>query len=106
MSDVINVADPRGKNIKCTRDCWYGHVLNGHPFLKKSLKAVRTTITKPDFIHNDRFSLTVENYYRKVSGPNGDSFYRITVEFNSGSGEVRTVYKCSRAKNGEIQIWP
>jgi hypothetical protein len=106
MSDLFNVADPRGKNVKCTKDCWYGHVINRRPFLNNYIRAVKTTIRKPSFINSDRFSLTTENYYRKVVRPNGGFYYRVTVEFYSGSGEVRTEYKCDSTKNGEVQIWP
>ena len=104
--NLINVTDPRGKSVRCTKDCWYGHIIARHPKLTKSKNDVATTISKPDFINSDRFSSTAENYYRKGSDSNGEFYYRVTVEFDSGSGEVRTVFKCDSTKNGEAQIWP
>lgn len=106
MSDLFNVSDPRGKNIKCTKECWYGHVVYRHPFLDHYIRAVKTTLRKPSFINSDRFSSTAENYYRKVVKPNGEYYYRVTVEFNGGNGVVRTVYKCDSTKKKEVQIWP
>ena len=106
MSDIINVTDPKGRNIRCTRDCWYGHVLIRHPFLHKSMKSVIRTITRPDFINSDRTSSTVEIYYRKIANSSGEYYYRIAVEFNGGNGEIKTVYKRNSTKTGETQIWP
>ena len=102
MSDIIDVIDPRGKKIVCTKQCWYGHVLIRHPFLRTSVKAIKKTVEKPDFINQDTLSQKKEIYYRK----SGNSYFRVVVEFSSNNGEFRTVYKSDSVKNGEVQLWP
>jgi hypothetical protein len=87
MSNIIDVTDPRGKKVICTKGCWYGHVLERHPFLRYSLKTAKKTIEKPNFINSSGQDSQREVYYRKT----GDKYFRIVIESNAENGEVRSV---------------
>ena len=100
---LINVTDPRGKKIICTRDCWHGHVLRRHSFMQKFLKFVEKTLEKPDAIHSDRKEPDAQVYYKRRSKY---QLMRVVVKFDRNQGEVKTVFKCNSPKRGEVQIWP
>lgn len=59
MSDFIEVKDPRGVKIYCTKSQWNQHIVSeetGHPMMADNVDAVVATISKPDYIYESHDS--------------------------------------------------
>ncbi len=113
MSDFIEVKDPRGVKIYCTKSQWNQHIVSeetGHPMMADNVDAVVATISKPDYIYESHdsdppldyrevFSKRVESAtYYSSSIP----FTKVVVSVVGGSGEIITAYPARNATGGTI----
>lgn len=66
---LCTVTDPEGFVITLERNCWYGHILRGHPEMRHRLKDVQRALVKPTEIH-ENFEQRRSNmvYYHRCSG--------------------------------------
>ena len=66
---LFTVTDPLGMTIALERNCWYGHILRGHPEMRGRLRDVKQGLIKPTEIHENlqhrRVNLV---YYYRCSG--------------------------------------
>jgi len=66
---LFTVTDPQGLIVTLERNCWYGHILRGHPEMRRRLKDVERALLKPTEIHENfeqrRVSMV---YYQRCPG--------------------------------------
>lgn len=101
----IEVTDPRGFVIRCTREYWETHVLVSHPDLKGCEKVVERALQSPTHGH----------VYTSNSRPDRHVYYgelrrrveiKVVVEFNAkNEGRIVSATACSRRPNGEKLLW-
>ena len=67
--EIFTVTDPEGVVITLEKNCWYGHILRGHPEMRRRLKDVKRALLEPTEIHENserrRFNLV---YYHRCPG--------------------------------------
>jgi|GEM_PF-1408805 len=63
---LLTVTDPQGVTVTLERNCWYGHILRGHPELRHRLKDVERTVLHPTEIHEnlERQRINMVYYHR------------------------------------------
>ena len=48
---LFTLTDPLGFTVTLERNCWYGHILRGHPEMRRRLNDVQRALLKPTEIH-------------------------------------------------------
>ena len=63
---LFTVADVQGFTIILERNCWYGHILRGHPEMRRRLGDVKKALITPTEIHEnlERRRFNMVYYYR------------------------------------------
>ena len=63
---LFTVADVQGFIITLERNCWYGHILRGHPEMRRRLGDVKKSLITPTEIHEnlERRRFNMVYYYR------------------------------------------
>ena len=66
---LFTVTDPQGFSITLERNCWCGHILRGHPEMRRRLKDVERVLLKPTEIHQNLKQRRVNMvYYQRYPG--------------------------------------
>lgn len=95
---VIDVVDPLGRRITCSRGTWYGHIVPGHNMMRGNLRAVKETLTDVEIIKPSSQISTTEVYFKKVTSAtyasdSNLSVTKVAVHFSDpNNGEVRTAF--------------
>ena len=78
---LFTVADPQGFVITLEKNCWYGHVLRGHPEMRRRLKDVERTLLKPTEIHEnvERRRMNLVYYYRCPGRDKVQDYLKVAV---------------------------
>ena len=108
MRETLRCQDRWERDLVLTDERWYGKILLDHPELTDALRAVRSTLTDPEFVNYDKSRDGVENYYRSVivPPPFGRRLLKICVLFDGADGLVLTAYPVYNVNPGEPRKWP
>ena len=78
---LFTVADPQGFLVTLERNCWYGHILRGHPDMRRRLKDVERALLKPTEIHQnlEQRRLNMVYYQRCPGRDTFQDYLKVTV---------------------------
>lgn len=78
---LFTITDPQGFVITLERNCWYGHILRGHPEMRHRLKDVEKALLKPTEIHEnlERQRMNLVYYYRCPGRDKFQDFLKVAV---------------------------
>lgn len=102
MSNKIEVNNPLGVSVVCSRKQWYKHVITEHPVMRGNEKAVEETIETPDSIHTS----TIDNrhvYFKNgaTSTYNSSLVTKVVTETDEENNEtVVTAFPTKKAAGG------
>ncbi|MBI3323688.1 MAG: hypothetical protein HYZ92_00215 [Candidatus Omnitrophica bacterium] len=66
---LFTVTDPEGVVAVLERNCWYGHILRGHPEMRRRLQDVERALAKPTEIHENFEQRRMNRvYYQRCPG--------------------------------------
>lgn len=103
MKNIINTYDHDGKNIICSSQTWYSHIVNNHSIMYSNKNAVEETISDPDTVYQSS-DYTERKVFFKTSTSASYSpklKTKVIVEYNStNSGEVVTAFPVKDEKGG------
>lgn len=98
---MSRVTDPLGRQIELTDAAWHGHIVKGHPEMRRLRELVDSAITTPLAIHRSSSDPDCRIYYAR--GPREGLM--ICVVADVVAGIVKTGYLGKRIKPG-AQEWP
>ena len=61
---LIEMTDPRDKNVILYEETWENHIIDGHPEMEDSFNTLVETIKNPDFIREGRNPKSEELYVK------------------------------------------
>ena len=78
---LFTVTDPQGVMVTLERNCWYGHILRGHPELRRRLKDVEKALLKPTEIHEnlEQRRMNLVYYYRCPGRDRYQNYLKVAV---------------------------
>lgn len=101
---VFQATDPRGIEVICTAERWYGHILSSRPFMEGWENHIIEAICNPHFgIYKDAQYSNRCIYYRRQQKPRYIKV--VVVETESGPYKVVTAFPTDSMKSGEELIW-
>jgi len=50
---LVTIIDAQGFTVILERNCWYGHILRGHPEMRRRLTDVKQALHTPTEIHEN-----------------------------------------------------
>lgn len=80
---LFTVTDPEGVVITLEKNCWYGHILRGHPEMRRRLTDVEHALLRPTEIHENFEQRRLNLVYYYTDAPAGTDF-RTTSKWPSG----------------------
>jgi hypothetical protein len=99
--------DPRGIVVICTSQCWFDHILDGHPELEGWEESVIAAISTPLYgcIYRSAHHESRSVYYWRP--PKSRYYLKVIVSENStGPSEIMTAHFVGNVPPGEVMIWP
>lgn len=93
--NYIETTDYNGNKIICTRNQWYGHVINNHGIMARNKDVVVETLKTPDEVYEDALYENRNLYFKTDSRATyGTKFLtKVVVEFGENTaGEIITAY--------------
>lgn len=105
---LFEVTDPRGRTVRCTKDCWTNHVLAKRRFMEGWEDDVAGAIRSPvmGIFRSPRHE--ARHIYYALIQRRRRLYLKVVVEFPTaeGPGEVVTAFPVSSMPPGEKLIWP
>lgn len=111
---AIEVRDPQGRLVICSRAWWLAHIIPKHTELKDQEQRVASAIRSPDRIHQDATHPKRRVYYRHgiLSAPYQNAWVRVVVEYPTVTFDSRlpasiiTAFASENLKGEEELLWP
>lgn len=108
MSVYFEATDPRGIHVRCTKEQWINHIVDGHSMMEGNEDAIRKTISSPEFIYESHDSDPPMDYREVYSRrEESASYYTPTVPYTKvvvstlgNGGEVISAYPAKNATGG------
>ena len=97
---LFSTTDPQGRVVELTEACYTLHILVQHPDMT-DFSEIERTVTKPEYIAQDVIDPNRLVYYRTYRRRPQRWLIKVVVE----EGEIVTVYRVKRLKQGEKIIW-
>lgn len=102
---LFEATDPRGRNIICTKRCWYEHVLANRAWMEGWEEQVIAALENPTYgIFRDANFSNRNVYYWRLPGK--PRYLKVIVEVSEDrKDKVITAYSSDSMKSGEVWIW-
>ncbi|MGI5824604.1 MAG: hypothetical protein ACOX7J_03440 [Bacillota bacterium] len=100
---VFSTTDPRGLGIRCSKEQWENHIIQNHSIMDGKEGIVKKTVSKPDYIYEDKNNPHERNVYVKNDDektyPADNMCTKVVVAVGGGYGDVITTYPAKSNRN-------
>lgn len=97
---IFSTADPQGRAVELSRDCFVEHIRYEHPDMSDA-KEIEQTIRRAEYICADAIDAERLVYYRTFRRRPEKWMIKVVVD----RGQVVTAYRVKQIKRGETTIW-
>ena len=105
---VFVATDPRGYEIRLTRECWHDHIVVEHPEMRGRVDDVRLAIEAPDYIYESKHRRSSHLYFLGAgSSLSGAEYVLVVVAVRQRlrKGYIQTAFLVDGLSKGGKLLW-